>query len=105
MSLGHPAKCTSYSANGEMVSIGMENGEFIILLVNSLTVWGKKRDRSVAIQDIRYDFVSWVRLMRNLGSLHTHWSCGSGSARTTASWQWVLWKMRWTSTTSLWDHP
>ncbi|TKS67941.1 Echinoderm microtubule-associated protein-like 6 [Collichthys lucidus] len=54
VSLGHPAKCTSYSPNGEMVSIGMENGEFIILLVNSLTVWGKKRDRSVAIQDIRF---------------------------------------------------
>ena len=57
MSLGHPAKCTSYSPNGEMVSIGMENGEFIILMVNSLTVWGKKRDRSVAIQDIRYDLI------------------------------------------------
>nr|XP_015828065.2 echinoderm microtubule-associated protein-like 6 isoform X1 [Nothobranchius furzeri] len=54
VSLGHPAKCTSYSSNGEMVSIGMENGEFIVLLVNSLTVWGKKRDRSVAIQDIRF---------------------------------------------------
>uniref|UniRef100_A0A3P9CDF5 Uncharacterized protein n=1 Tax=Maylandia zebra TaxID=106582 RepID=A0A3P9CDF5_9CICH len=35
VSLGHPAKCTSYSPNGEMVSIGMENGEFIVLLVNS----------------------------------------------------------------------
>uniref|UniRef100_A0A8C1S5M0 EMAP like 6 n=1 Tax=Cyprinus carpio TaxID=7962 RepID=A0A8C1S5M0_CYPCA len=54
VSLGHPAKCTAYSPNGEMVSIGMENGEFIVLLVNSLTVWGKKRDRSVAIQDIRF---------------------------------------------------
>ncbi|XP_034043528.1 echinoderm microtubule-associated protein-like 6 [Thalassophryne amazonica] len=54
VSLGHPAKCTSYSPNGEMVSIGMENGEFIILLVNSLTVWSKKRDRSVPIQDIRF---------------------------------------------------
>ncbi|KAK5925768.1 hypothetical protein CgunFtcFv8_021400 [Champsocephalus gunnari] len=54
VSLGHPAKCTSYSPNGEMVSIGMENGEFIVLLVNSLTVWGKKRDRSAAIQDIRF---------------------------------------------------
>uniref|UniRef100_A0A672SZE4 EMAP like 6 n=1 Tax=Sinocyclocheilus grahami TaxID=75366 RepID=A0A672SZE4_SINGR len=41
VSLGHPAKCTAYSPNGEMVSIGMENGEFIVLLVNSLTVWGK----------------------------------------------------------------
>uniref|UniRef100_A0A3P9NF13 Echinoderm microtubule-associated protein-like 6 n=1 Tax=Poecilia reticulata TaxID=8081 RepID=A0A3P9NF13_POERE len=54
VSLGHPAKCTCYSPNGEMVSIGMENGEFIVLLVNSLTVWGKKRDRSVSIQDIRF---------------------------------------------------
>lgn len=54
VSLGHPAKCTSYSPNGEMVCIGMENGEFIVLLVNSLTVWGKKRDRSVAIEDIRF---------------------------------------------------
>ncbi|TNN32007.1 Echinoderm microtubule-associated protein-like 6 [Liparis tanakae] len=54
VSLGHPAKCTSYSPNGEMVSIGMENGEFIVLLVNALTVWGKKRDRSVAIQDLRF---------------------------------------------------
>lgn len=53
--MGHPAKCTSYSPNGEMVCIGMENGEFIVLLVNSLTVWGKKRDRSVAIEDIRYN--------------------------------------------------
>ncbi|KAM9313939.1 echinoderm microtubule-associated protein-like 6 [Pholidichthys leucotaenia] len=54
VSLGHPAKCSSYSPNGEMVSIGMENGEFIVLLVNSLTVWGKKRDRSVAVNDIRF---------------------------------------------------
>ncbi|XP_051939881.1 echinoderm microtubule-associated protein-like 6 isoform X6 [Hippocampus zosterae] len=54
VTLGHPAKCTSYSPNGEMVSIGMENGEFIVLLVNSLSVWGKKRDRSVAIQDVRF---------------------------------------------------
>ncbi|XP_036071655.1 echinoderm microtubule-associated protein-like 6 isoform X3 [Oryzias melastigma] len=53
VSLGHPAKCTSYSPNGEMVSIGMETGEFIVLLVNSLTIWGKKRDRNVSIQDIR----------------------------------------------------
>uniref|UniRef100_A0A3Q2XTX5 EMAP like 6 n=1 Tax=Hippocampus comes TaxID=109280 RepID=A0A3Q2XTX5_HIPCM len=37
VTLGHPAKCTSYSPNGEMVSIGMENGEFIVLLVNSMS--------------------------------------------------------------------
>uniref|UniRef100_H3CLU3 EMAP like 6 n=2 Tax=Tetraodon nigroviridis TaxID=99883 RepID=H3CLU3_TETNG len=52
VSLGRPAKCTSYSANGEMLAIGMDHGEFLLLLVNSLTVWGKKRDRSVAVQDV-----------------------------------------------------
>uniref|UniRef100_A0A8B9KPM6 EMAP like 6 n=1 Tax=Astyanax mexicanus TaxID=7994 RepID=A0A8B9KPM6_ASTMX len=53
VSLGHSAKCASYSPDGEMVGIGMKNGEFVILLTNSLKMWGKKRDRSSAIQDIR----------------------------------------------------
>ncbi|CDQ96815.1 unnamed protein product [Oncorhynchus mykiss] len=55
VSLGHPAKCASYSPDGEMVSVGMKNGEFIILLTNSLKMWAKKRDRSAAIQDIRQE--------------------------------------------------
>uniref|UniRef100_A0A8B9KL60 EMAP like 6 n=1 Tax=Astyanax mexicanus TaxID=7994 RepID=A0A8B9KL60_ASTMX len=46
VSLGHSAKCASYSPDGEMVGIGMKNGEFVILLTNSLKMWGKKRDRS-----------------------------------------------------------
>ncbi|KAM6956797.1 echinoderm microtubule-associated protein-like 6 [Aplochiton taeniatus] len=54
VSLGNPANCTSYSPDGEMVSVGMKNGEFIVLLTNSLKVWGKKRDRSAAIQDLRF---------------------------------------------------
>lgn len=54
MNLGHAARCAAYSPDGEMVAIGMKNGEFVILLVNSLKVWGKKRDRKSAIQDIRY---------------------------------------------------
>ncbi|KAG7257658.1 hypothetical protein CRUP_015754, partial [Coryphaenoides rupestris] len=54
VSLGLPAKCCCYSPSGEMASIGLDNGEFIILMVNSLSVWGKKRDRSATIQDIRY---------------------------------------------------
>ncbi|XP_075452065.1 echinoderm microtubule-associated protein-like 6 isoform X2 [Ascaphus truei] len=53
VSLGHAACCAAYSANGEMVAIGMKNGEFVILLVNSVKVWGKKRDRKAAVQDIR----------------------------------------------------
>lgn len=53
VSLGHAARTVSYSPEGNMVAIGMKNGEFIILLVNSLKIWGKKRDRRSAIQDIR----------------------------------------------------
>ncbi|XP_069464337.1 echinoderm microtubule-associated protein-like 6 isoform X1 [Ambystoma mexicanum] len=53
VSLGNPACCAAYSADGDMVTVGMKNGEFVILLVNSLKVWGKKRDRNSAINDIR----------------------------------------------------
>uniref|UniRef100_A0A8C7YJ93 EMAP like 5 n=1 Tax=Oryzias sinensis TaxID=183150 RepID=A0A8C7YJ93_9TELE len=54
VNLGHPAHAISYSPEGDMVAIGMKNGEFIILLVASLKIWGKKRDRRSAIQDIRF---------------------------------------------------
>lgn len=60
VNLGHPARCAAYSPDGEMVAIGMKNGEFVILLVNSLKVWGKKRDRKSAIQDIRYVQQVWA---------------------------------------------
>lgn len=54
VSLGHPARCATYSPDGEMVAIGMRNGEFVLLLGTSLRLWGKKRDRRAAIQDIRW---------------------------------------------------
>ncbi|CAL8295460.1 unnamed protein product, partial [Arctogadus glacialis] len=54
VNLGHPARAVSYSPEGDMVAIGMKNGEFIILLVASLKIWGKKRDRRSPIQDIRF---------------------------------------------------
>lgn len=67
MNLGHAARCAAYSPDGEMVAIGMKNGEFVILLVNSLKVWGKKRDRKSAIQDIRY--TAEIRAGRKVGIL------------------------------------
>ncbi|KAJ4939978.1 hypothetical protein JOQ06_029410, partial [Pogonophryne albipinna] len=54
VNLGHPARTIAYSPEGDMVAIGMKNGEFIILLVVSLKIWGKKRDRRSPIQDIRF---------------------------------------------------
>ncbi len=53
--VGFAARCVSYSADGEMLAVGLKNGEFLLLLANSLKIWAKKRDRSVAIQDIRYE--------------------------------------------------
>uniref|UniRef100_A0A8C6PPY8 EMAP like 5 n=1 Tax=Nothobranchius furzeri TaxID=105023 RepID=A0A8C6PPY8_NOTFU len=54
VNLGHPAHTINYSPEGDMVAIGMKNGEFIILMVTSLKIWGKKRDRRSPIQDIRF---------------------------------------------------
>ncbi|XP_038631944.1 echinoderm microtubule-associated protein-like 5 isoform X6 [Scyliorhinus canicula] len=54
VNLGHPARTVAYSPEGDMVAIGMKNGEFIILVVTALTIWGKKRDRRSAIQDIKF---------------------------------------------------
>ncbi|CAI9582753.1 unnamed protein product [Staurois parvus] len=54
VNLGHSARSVCYSPEGDMVAIGMKNGEFIILVVASLKIWGKKRDRRSAIQDIRF---------------------------------------------------
>ncbi|XP_053521941.1 echinoderm microtubule-associated protein-like 5 isoform X6 [Artibeus jamaicensis] len=54
VNLGHAARTVCYSPEGDMVAIGMKNGEFIILLVSSLKIWGKKRDRRCAIHDIRF---------------------------------------------------
>ncbi|XP_008295351.1 echinoderm microtubule-associated protein-like 6 [Stegastes partitus] len=52
--VGHAARCVSYSADGEMLAVGMKNGEFLLLLANSLKMWAKKRDRSAAVQDLRF---------------------------------------------------
>uniref|UniRef100_A0A4W3H8Y1 EMAP like 5 n=1 Tax=Callorhinchus milii TaxID=7868 RepID=A0A4W3H8Y1_CALMI len=54
VNLGHAARTVVYSPEGDMVAIGMKNGEFIILVVTSLKIWGKKRDRRSAIQDIKF---------------------------------------------------
>ncbi|MEQ2271917.1 Echinoderm microtubule-associated protein-like 6, partial [Xenotaenia resolanae] len=52
--VGHAARCVSYSSDGEMLGVGMKNGEFLLLLSNSLKMWTKKRDRSASLQDIRF---------------------------------------------------
>ncbi|XP_032820802.2 echinoderm microtubule-associated protein-like 6 isoform X1 [Petromyzon marinus] len=54
VSLGQAARSAAYSPDGDMVAIGLENGEFILLVVASMKVWGKKRDRKSTVQDIRF---------------------------------------------------
>ncbi|XP_061915415.1 echinoderm microtubule-associated protein-like 6 isoform X1 [Entelurus aequoreus] len=64
--VGHAAVSVSFSWDGEMLAVGMKNGEFLLLFSNSLKVWAKKRDRGAAIQDIRF---SPDRRMLAVGSL------------------------------------
>lgn len=47
------AKSASFSADGEMVAVGLKNGEVIVLSVNGMKLWGKRRDRSGAISDVK----------------------------------------------------
>jgi hypothetical protein len=37
----------------EMVAVGLKNGEVIVLSVNGMKLWGKRRDRSGAISDVK----------------------------------------------------
>ncbi|XP_041352370.1 echinoderm microtubule-associated protein-like 6 isoform X2 [Gigantopelta aegis] len=48
------ARSVAFSTNGEMIAVGLKTGEFLILMTNGLTLWAKKRDRSGAINDIRF---------------------------------------------------
>lgn len=57
VSLGRAARCAAYSPDGEMVAIGMKNGEFVILLANSLKVWGKKTRPEICHP--RYQVSEW----------------------------------------------
>uniref|UniRef100_A0A8C4NL00 Echinoderm microtubule-associated protein-like 6 n=1 Tax=Eptatretus burgeri TaxID=7764 RepID=A0A8C4NL00_EPTBU len=54
VSLGQPARAAAYSPDGDMVAIGLLNGEFLLLVVASMKVWGKKRDRRSTVQDLRF---------------------------------------------------
>ncbi|XP_013391678.1 echinoderm microtubule-associated protein-like 6 [Lingula anatina] len=48
------AHCVDFSSDGEMVAVGLKTGEFMLLTVTGLTLWGKKRDRNKTITDIRF---------------------------------------------------
>ena len=47
------ARSVAYSPDGEMIAVGLKNGEFMVLLANGLKVWGKRRDRAGSINDVR----------------------------------------------------
>ncbi|XP_033734062.1 echinoderm microtubule-associated protein-like 6 [Pecten maximus] len=48
------ARSAAFSVDGEMLAVGLKNGEFVVLLTNGLKLWGKRRDRAGAINDIRF---------------------------------------------------
>ncbi|XP_050404782.1 echinoderm microtubule-associated protein-like 6 [Patella vulgata] len=48
------ARSVAFSPDGELIAVGLNNGEFIVLSVNGLKLWGKKRDRAGAINDVKF---------------------------------------------------
>ncbi|ESO87658.1 hypothetical protein LOTGIDRAFT_166239 [Lottia gigantea] len=48
------ARSVAFSPDGELIAVGLNNGEFLVLSVNGLKLWGKKRDRSGAINDVKF---------------------------------------------------
>lgn len=52
--IGTPARSLAYSPDGEKLAVGLKNGEFAILAMPALDMWGRKRDRSKAVQDLKF---------------------------------------------------
>ncbi|KAK3093757.1 hypothetical protein FSP39_019782 [Pinctada imbricata] len=48
------ARSVSFSNDGELIAVGLNNGEFFVVAGNGLKILGKKRDRSSPINDIRF---------------------------------------------------
>ena len=49
-----PAKSATFSPDGELIAVGLKNGEFIVMAANGLKLWGKKRERAGSINDLRF---------------------------------------------------
>ena len=47
------ARSASFSSDGELIAVGLKTGEFVLLTTAGLKLWGRKRDRSAPINDIR----------------------------------------------------
>lgn len=48
------ARSVAFSLDGELIAVGCKNGEFLVFSANELKLLGKRRDRSGAINDIRF---------------------------------------------------
>ena len=53
LKLDGPARSAAFSPEGDLMAVGMKNGEFILLDCTNLKILARKRDRGQAIQDLR----------------------------------------------------
>ncbi|XP_029642851.1 echinoderm microtubule-associated protein-like 6 [Octopus sinensis] len=49
-----PVRAVAYSPAGDLIAVGLKNGEFILLNSEDMNFWGKKRDRSASVNDLRF---------------------------------------------------
>jgi hypothetical protein len=58
-------RSATFSSDGELVAVGLKTGEFIILTAAGFKLWGRKRDRSAPINDIKYAYTTKTAELRN----------------------------------------
>lgn len=54
LSVGRGARCCCFSPSGDLLGVGLDHGEVLLLTVNSLSLWAKKRDHCAAVWDLRF---------------------------------------------------
>ncbi len=53
------ARSVHVSADAELLGVGLKNGGFLVLNPNNFKLWGQRRDRGAAINDIRCVMVTY----------------------------------------------
>lgn len=64
--VGMAARSASFSADGEMLAVGLKNGTLLLMKTSDLKIITQKRDRRSAISDVRYLYQTFLFIVSNV---------------------------------------
>lgn len=64
--VGMAARSASFSADGEMLAVGLKNGTLLLMKTSDLKIITQKRDRRSAISDVRYLYQTFLFIVGNV---------------------------------------